>query len=141
MSDLNETIRINNQRIIDEWITALNNLIDQVKVWVSSYPYNDSFKAIDLMVNKSEEPVGEYQAPMLILTTDHTPIEICPVGRFAIGAIGRVDITNHKRSFTLLYSRSKGWISFDQRKPLTEELFKEFLDELYLTGKPQSELH
>jgi hypothetical protein len=93
------------------------------------------------MVTKSEEPVGEYQAPMLILTTDQTPIEVCPVGRFAIGSIGRVDITNHKRSFTLLYSKSKGWVSLDQRKPLTEELFKQIFDELYVTGGTEPELN
>ncbi len=141
MSDLDETIRLNNQRIIEEWIAALHSLISQVKQWVSSYPQKDSFSAVDLMVNKSEEPVGEYQAPMLILTTDQTPIEIIPVGRFAIGSIGRVDITNHKRSFTLLYSRSKGWLFFDQRKPLTEELFNQILDALYVTGDPMPKLH
>jgi|GEM_PF-1065212 len=141
MSDLDETIRINNQRIMEDWIAALNNLISQVKQWVSSFPQKDRIGAVELMVNKSEEPVGEYQAPMLIFTTDQTPIEVCPVGRFAIGSIGRVDITNHKRSFSLLYSKSKGWVSLDQRKPLTEELFKQIFDELYVTGDPEPELH
>lgn len=141
MPDRDETIRLNNQKIIEEWIAALNSLMSQVKQWVSSFPQKNSFSAVDLMVNKSEEPVGEYQAPMLILTTNQTPIEIRPVGRFAIGAIGRVDITNHRRYFTLLYSRSKGWLLLDQRKPLTEELFKQILDELYVTGDPEPELH
>lgn len=141
ISNLDDTRRINNQRIMDEWIAALNGLIGQVKAWVSSYPHNDSFSTVELMVNKNEEPVGEYQAPMLILTTDQTPIEVCPVGRFAIGSIGRVDITNHKRSFTLLYSKSKGWLYLDRREPLTEELFMQMLDELYLTGDAGSELH
>lgn len=141
ISDLDETIRLNNQKIMEEWITALQNLIGQVKQWVSLSPIIGSFSTVELMVNKFEEPVGAYQAPMLIITTDQTPIEICPVGRFAIGSIGRVDITNHKRSFTLLYSRSKGWLSFDSRKPLTEELFQQILDRLYLTGNPETELH
>ncbi|MDD4237899.1 MAG: hypothetical protein PHT62_05030 [Desulfotomaculaceae bacterium] len=141
MSDLEETIKLNNQRIMEEWIAALHSLMSQVKQWVSSFPHKDSFSAVDLMVNKSEEPVGEYQAPMLILTTDQTPIEVLPVGRFAIGAIGRVDITNHKRSFTLLYSSSKGWLLMDRRKPLTEELFKEIIDELYVEGVTKPELH
>jgi hypothetical protein len=141
ISELDETIKANNQRIMEEWTAALNNLISQVKEWVSSSPGIGSFSAVDLMVNKYEEPVGEYQAPMLILTTDQTPIEVCPVGRFAIGSIGRVDITNHKRSFTLLYSRSKGWLSLDTRKPLTEELFQQILGELYVTGSPETELH
>lgn len=141
MSDLDETIKINNQRIMEEWVAALNSLISQVKEWVLSSPGKDSFSAVELMVNKFEEPVGDYQAPMLILTTDQTPIEVCPVGRFAIGSIGRVDITNHKRSFTLLYSRSKGWLLLETRKPLTEELFKQILDELYVTGDPEPELN
>jgi hypothetical protein len=140
ISNLDE-IRRNNQRIMEEWIAALHSLIEQIKEWIASYPYNDSFKTVDLMVNKTEEPFGEYQAPMLIITTDQTPIEVIPIGRFAIGAIGRVDLTNHKRYITLLYSKNKGWVSFDRRKPLTEELFKEFLDELYMTTDAGSQLH
>ncbi|NMA51796.1 MAG: hypothetical protein GX949_02150 [Peptococcaceae bacterium] len=141
MLDNNETIRINNQRIIEEWVEALGSLIKQVKQWIILSPYNERFNAVDLMVNKFEEPVGDYQAPMLILTTDKTPIEVLPVGRFAIGAIGRVDITNHKQSYSILYSKKRGWISLDKRKPLDEEIFMEILEHLSTDGGNTPELH
>ena len=141
MLDKNETIKINNQKIIDEWVEALWSLIKQVKQWISLSPYSGRFKAVDLMVNKFEEPVGDYQAPMLVLTTDNTPIEILPVGRFAIGPIGRVDITNHKQSYSFLYSRKRGWISLNERKPLNEELFIEILERLSADGGITPKVH
>lgn len=141
MLDNNETIRINNQRIIEEWVEALGSLIKQVKQWILLSPYKESLNTVDLMVNKFEEPVGDYQAPMLIITTDKMPIEVLPVGRFAIGAIGRVDITNHKQSYSFLYSKKRGWISLDKRKPLNEEIFMEILEHLSADGGIIPELH
>ncbi|MBP7331322.1 MAG: hypothetical protein KBA08_03270 [Firmicutes bacterium] len=63
-----------------------------------------------------------------------------PAGRFAIGAIGRVDMTNNRRSYSFLYSSRRGWICMENRQPLTKSLFLELLADLDQT-QPDSSLH
>jgi hypothetical protein len=118
------------KKIIDDWIKAINVLIEQIKLWLSEPIEKGELIANEITVNKCEEQLGSYNVPMLVLIGKNTHIDVCPAGRFAIGSIGRVDITNYKRSFTFLYSKSKGWLSLDSRKPLTETSLIQIVNEL-----------
>lgn len=130
MTEMEETGRIMNQQILEDWISALDALNRQIKQWVADREQRGSLTVKEVPVTKNEEYIGSYQVKMLVLLSKNNHVDVCPVGRFALGAIGRVDLTNYKKSFPFLYSSRKGWVSLDSRKPLTEILFFELLDQL-----------
>lgn len=129
MSELFE-VNLENLRIKDEWVLALKELMDQIKQWVNETQQEQALLVQEHSLEKDEHYIGSYTAPALNLIAESCNVEVLPVGRFAIGSIGRVDVTNHKLSHTLLYSSKKGWASLDQRKPLTKSLFIELLNNM-----------
>jgi len=119
------------QKIKEDWVLVLDNLTNQIKQWLSED--EDEHKLIKInkiFIEKSEEHIGNYIAPMLVITKENAKVEIRPIGRFAIGAIGRVDMANNRRSHTFLFSNKKGWISLENRKPLNKDLFYKYLDDM-----------
>lgn len=130
LNEPEETGRLMNQQIMEDWISALDALNRQIKQWVADREQRGFLSVKEVPVTKYEEYLGSYQVKMLVLLSKNNHIDVCPVGRFALGAIGRVDFTNYKKSFPFLYSSRKGWVSLDSRKPLTETLFNELLDQL-----------
>jgi len=129
-----------NQSIKEEWVTTLIDLIKQLKQWTieqiklwEADPRQDVVPVVIESPTKIiEERLGKYYAPKLIITEDNYLVEIYPVGRFAIGPIGRVEMTNGKHSFNFLYSRRKGWTSLEKQKPLNKDLFLELLNQMFL---------
>lgn len=119
-----------NLRIKDEWLLALKELMEQFKQWLSELQQERALRLEEHSVEKNEQYLGSYTAPTLTVIAAKCNIEVLPVGRFAIGPIGRVDVTNHKLSYTLLYSSKKGWASLNQRKPLTKSMFFEMLNKM-----------
>lgn len=135
-----------NQKIKEDWLTALDALVKQLKEWTrpqhgASCPGCPPVcEIIQTAVELEEEHIGSYSAPVLYLKMKNTLIELKPSGRFAIGAIGRVDMTNNSRRYSLLYSSRKGWICMENRQPLTKSLFLELLADL-AKAQPDSNLH
>jgi len=132
MSELfgEDETNLENLRIKDEWVLALKELMDQIKQWVNETQQEQALLVQEHSLEKNEQYIGSYTAPALTLIAENCNIEVLPVGRFAIGSIGRVDVTNHKLSHTLLYSSKKGWASLDKRKPLTKSLFFELVNNM-----------
>ncbi|NLI12129.1 hypothetical protein [Pelotomaculum propionicicum] len=132
MSELFGADEINpeNMRIRDEWVLALKEFMDQVKLWIDEAQLDQALQVQEHSLEKNEEYIGSYTAPALTILAPSCNIEVLPVGRFAIGPIGRVDVTNHQLSYTLLFSSKKGWASLDQRKPLTKSLFLELVQKM-----------
>lgn len=117
------------QKIKEDWVLALDKLMNQIKQWISEGEH-EVIHASKVFIEKFEDHIGNYIAPMLVVTRENVNVEIRPIGRFAIGAVGRVDMTNNKRSYTLLFSKRKGWISLEKRKPLNKDLFFEHLNNI-----------
>ncbi len=117
-------------RIRDEWVLALQEFMDQVKLWVSEAQLDQALQVTERTLEKNEEYIGGYTAPALTILAPRCNIEVLPAGRFAIGPVGRVDVTNYRLSFTLLYSSKKGWASLENRKPLTRSLFIEMIQKM-----------
>lgn len=137
---------LTNEKIKEDWLAALDGLVKQLKEWVR--PHGPSCagcppppEIIETTIEKEEEHIGKYSAPMLYLKAKNTLIEIEPAGRFAIGAIGRVDITNNKLRYSFLYSGRRGWICMENRQPLTKSLFLELLQHLTRAQPDNSSLH
>jgi hypothetical protein len=127
-----------NQRLKEEWVSALIELIKQLKQWTFEQikewekdPEQGVVPcAIETTTERQEEYLGKYFAPMLVITSEESEVVVRPVGRFAIGAIGQVSMTNNRQSFSFLYSRKKGWYVMENRKPLTREMFIELLKQM-----------
>jgi len=135
-----------NQKIREDWLTALGGLVKQLKEWArpqhgASCPCcKPVCDIIEAAVELDEEHIGSYSAPMLYLKTENTMVELKPAGRFAIGAIGRVDMTNNSRSYSFLYSSRRGWVCMENRQPLTKSLFLELFADL-AQKQPHSNIH
>ncbi|MDD2554587.1 MAG: hypothetical protein PHP51_08450 [Desulfotomaculaceae bacterium] len=127
---------LTNQKIKEDWLAALDGLVKQLKEWTrpqhgASCPCcTPVCDIIETIIELDEEHIGSYSAPMLYLKTENTLIELKPAGRFAIGAIGRVDMSNHGRRYSLLYSSRRGWVCMENRQSLTKSLFLELLADL-----------
>lgn len=134
----NEQRAAANQRLKEEWVAALIELIKQLKQW--SFEQIKEWEkdpeqgvvpcAIETTTEREEEYLGKYFAPMLVITSEESEVAIRPVGRFAIGAIGQVCMTNNRQTVNFLYSRKKGWFVMENRKPLTREIFVELLKKM-----------
>lgn len=135
-----------NEKIKEDWLAALDGLVKQLKEWIRSHGPScpgcpPPPEIIETTIEKEEEHIGKYSAPMLYLKVRKTLVEIAPAGRFAIGAIGRVDMTNNKHRYSFLYSSRRGWICMENRQPLTKSLFLELLAHLTRTQPDSSSLH
>jgi len=117
------------QKIKEDWVLALDNLTNQIKQWLSEVEH-EVINVNKIFIEKFEDHTGNYIAPMLIITKENVNVEIRPIGRFAIGAIGRVDMVNNQHSYTFLFSKKKGWISLENRKPLNKDIFFKYLDDM-----------
>jgi hypothetical protein len=137
---------LTNEKIKEDWLAALNVLVKQLKEWTrpqqgATCPCcTPVCEIIETVVELEEEHIGKYSAPMLYLKMKNMLIELKPAGRFAIGAIGRVDMTNNGQGYSLLYSSGKGWLCMENRQPLTKSLFLELLTKLS-QKQPDSRLH
>lgn len=138
---------LTNQKIKEDWLEALDGLVKQLKEWTrpqhgASCPCcTPACEIIETKVELEEEHIGRYSAPVLYLKAKNALIELKPAGRFAIGAIGRVDMADNKHRYSFLYSSRKGWICMENRQPLTKTLFLELLAQFTRTQPDSSSLH
>jgi hypothetical protein len=137
---------LTNQKIKEDWLAALDGLVKQLKEWIRPHGATcpcctPAAEIIETTEEMEEEHIGKYSVPVLYLKAKNALIELRPAGRFAIGAIGRVDMTNNKRGYSLLYSSKKGWICMENRQPLTKTLFLELLADLCQNQPDPSSLH
>jgi len=72
----------------EEWLSALRDLFDTIRTWSESqgWSVHEDEKTI------SEEHVGRYKAPSLMIQCPGGRIHIDPIGCNIIGAHGRIDI-------------------------------------------------
>lgn len=129
---------VNLNKIKKEWLSAIDDLFGQIKRWVSEAQNEGLLEVTAKKISISEEKLGTYSAPMLVLRTERNTVELKPVGALILGAQGRVDMVSTSESFILLYlSSEKGWVYFNQsgqvrQQPLTESLFTELLKDMLL---------
>lgn len=127
---------INLEKVKAQWLSTLTDLLGKIKEWVSEAEREGLIQVVDQPKDLSEELLGSYRAPSLALRTDRSTVKIEPVGRYIIGAQGRVDMRSARGSYMLIHlSPEKGWMCVKEKKqreylPLTESLFAELLKEL-----------
>lgn len=87
-------------QVKEDWIIRLGDLVNNVTKWLE--PYKENIGLEPRVVQLTEEMIGSYQAPMLVITIGHNVVSLEPVGRFLIGVAGRVDIKGPKGIARLL---------------------------------------
>lgn len=135
MSDLSDFLRKKkveyNQEQVDwkmvkkEWIEQLQKFMTEIKIWLEQPKREGLIGIIEREVEITEEHIGKYNAPSLELTIGAERIKITPIGRFIIGASGRVDISSYIEKFIVLHHSEKGWI---YRKDGNQTHFEKFTD-------------
>jgi hypothetical protein len=92
-----EPINFDEQKGI--WLGKLRELYEHVSSWLKPYP---EIKIDEKTKQISEEALGTYQAPTLLLSIGSDLIQLDPIATFLFGARGRVDITGPKGVSRLL---------------------------------------
>ena len=120
----------------EEWMQNLNKFLNEIKEWVSEAKKEGLLEVIEQSIEISEEGIGTYKAPSLILRTGRDSVVIKPIGTMILGARGRVDMTSPKRSFMFLLSKEKVWVLRGEKRvekniPLTQSLFTDLLEDMF----------
>jgi len=88
----------------DEWVQAVEALAAEVELWARRRGWESVREVQDF----HEGRLGPYQAPVLSVRTPHTKLVLEPVGRFAAGCEGRVDLYEWPSFNRLLLKRKDG---------------------------------
>ncbi|TXL67457.1 hypothetical protein FHP05_00060 [Cerasibacillus terrae] len=84
--------------------------MNRIKGWLVQNQKEGLIDVAEKEIEITEEHLGKYIVPSLVLTIGSESIKITPVGRLIIGASGRVDISSFMNRFIVLYHSEKGWI-------------------------------
>jgi hypothetical protein len=84
------------KRLRDEWLGALNRLLDQIRDWLRESDPKGVLELITYEVERVEGRLGVYDAPALKIRLNTDAAEVLPMGRFAIkvasGAYGATPV-------------------------------------------------
>ncbi len=116
-----------------EWLDAVEGLLRQIRSWLAEAQREKLIKIHPDKIKITEENLGTYTAPCLVLTAAGKSVTVKPIGSTIIGADGRVDMESVNGSYMFLYLADKGkWVYGLGRQPaefprLTEGLFTDLL--------------
>lgn len=145
MSDLSEFLKRKkeqfNQEQVDweivkeEWIEQAKDFMETIKNWLADNQNEGLIDISEKEIEITEEHIGKYAAPSLELIIGAESIQVTTIGRFVIGASGRIDIHSYIGRFIVLYHSENGWIYRKEGQqgsfqPFTEENFTKILKEL-----------
>ena len=135
MSDLSEFLKKKQEEYQQEqadWnlvklkrMDQLERFMECIKSWLEQPEKEGLVEVNEKKVEIIEEKIGKYEAPALELLIGGESVEITPVGRFIIGASGRVDIISFTDRYITLHHSEKGWI---YRKEGKQSDFQEFTE-------------
>lgn len=94
--------------IKDDWLLALNDLYQQIEVWLSEYLEQDRVRLSYSKIDIEEENLGSYSAPSLIMEYLEQKIVFQPITALPFGAHGRVDIKSSKNTQPILLMDVEG---------------------------------
>src|SRR5439155_5980795 len=134
------------EKLRDGWVQIVTELVNQIKDWVDESNVDNllSYRLYEGWV--SEEGIGRYRLPGLIIELDGEQVHVVPRGRNVLAFIresptgpevraqGRADITNHRVTFSLLRAPDGSpppWYVYDdltgKSKPLTRDAIEAIL--------------
>ncbi len=121
-----------NRPVREEWVKAVTELIAQMEVWLSEDDTAHVLAIARDFIEKHEEGLGFYHAPVLRVRHVAREVEIVPVVRIVVSAPadsllprtsrpqGRVDITDgatRYKMYRLVDGAESRWVVLEQRHP------------------------
>jgi hypothetical protein len=86
----------------DEWLRNLSSLYEQVESFLKEYVSKGEIRLKYRPVTLDEEEIGPYKAKQMVIMIGRKKVELDPIGRFVIGANGRVDVVGTRSQAQLL---------------------------------------
>jgi hypothetical protein len=83
--------------VIDEWQKAVGALMAQIQEFLREYKDDGTIQFTDGVTQLSEESLGTYRIPNLVLRAGPAVLMVQPIGRLVVGATGRVDLYRQGR--------------------------------------------
>ncbi len=124
-------------RVQNEWIQAVDRLINQVKEWLTAADPQNILEFFEDTVQPRESDVGVYLVKRLLIRLEAQEVQVVPIARIVIGPVttsgtthtgrsyGRVDMTNGVSKFLLFRTQvepSDRWIIVDEDAYVTRDL-------------------
>lgn len=116
-----------------EWLDAVAGLLRHIRSWLAEAQREKLIKIHPDRIKITEENLGTYTAPYLVLTAAGKTVKVKPIGSTIVGADGRVDMESSNGTFMFLYIADQDkWVHGVGKQPaefpdLTEDLFTHLL--------------
>lgn len=96
--------------LLQEWLQSINDLYEIVEGFLEEYKKEGKVQTSYSSIDINEEFLGIYQTRALTISIGNKQIKLVPVGRFIIGAMGRVDILGSlgRARLVRVFQSSKG---------------------------------
>lgn len=123
-------LRVQRQK---EWLDAVEDILGRIRSWLAEAQREKLVKIHPDKIKITEENLGTYTAPYLVLTAAGKTVKVKPIGSTIIGADGRVDMESANGTFMFLYiADHHKWVHGIGKQPaefpdLTEDLFTDLL--------------
>jgi hypothetical protein len=132
----------------DEWVRVVTDLIDQIKGWIDESNSDGLLTCQKTEGLVSEEGLGRYKVPLLVIELDGEQVFISPRGRKVLAFIrqsptgaevraqGRVDVTNHRVTFSLLRAPegdTNPWYLYDDLTGVSRPLSRDTLEAILVS--------
>lgn len=117
----------------EEWIASVRRLVEQIQAWLQEADLDHKLEVTSFLPMKVEQGLGAYHALGLRITLAGSTVEVIPVGRNIVGAVGprgdvglraegRVDITDGARKYMLFRTLGdrERWFVVDERYEASE---------------------
>ena len=96
----------------DQWVASVNELMASLLQWLKAADPDGILEVAPIEVDRLEQGIGAYRAPSLEIRFEEADVKIIPIGRNVmryvnstgsrvVNAMGRVDITDGARKYTL----------------------------------------
>lgn len=119
---------------LNEWIADIESFFSQVRLWLAEAEKQDLLQIRVDNRQLSENQLGEYTAPKLIIIFEDEKVEVVPIGKYSLNANGRINMASSKGLHTFLYFKDKGWFLLKPGhgyEKLNPNLFFSLLMELF----------
>lgn len=137
------------QRAVEHWTDLAAELFAQMIRWLALDDMQKLLKVSSSKVVREEQGLGRYEAPTLSIHLRDQVVDLIPVARNVVGAIGargdlgfraegRIDMANGPDKFMLyhaVYPTEKRWVMVDDDtytvRPLDKDNFEAALQDLF----------
>lgn len=119
----------------EEWLQQVQDFIEQIETWLQPLAQQGLIQFSKNEIELDEEHIGLYTTNGLEIIIGSGHINVKPIGRLIIGALGRIDISSNLGSYIILYHEQQGWIYRNARQrgkfvPFNEASFMQMIKEL-----------